>query len=630
MLGVAEVFATANVPEGVYTGVTLVLSDPRLVFADAPGMVITDVALPEAGRLFVPVEFVVLTGGEGLLVLDLGGIRVFALETGGHSFEPDLQVVLDAAAVTANAVGRIDDVRPDRGVFRLESESMEVEVDFLTAVIFMPGDFEAPSGTAYDLVEDADVLALGTLGQDGTLMAQVIVVLALPEAEHGGGEYGDDEYGDGEHGDDEYGDDEHGDDEYGDGEHGDDDHGDGEYGDGEHGDDEHGDGDYGDGDYGDGDYGDGEEDFFRHMMMEIIEEIFEHAQEIDVNGDEMLSFEELHDMFPELSEEDFHWLDKNEDGVLTREDFEERFEERENHEFRVDEVMPSQGPVWGGNVVKLVGAFPVREAIASVETASRHYAVYFGEQRAEFDDSRDFVMTRTAMYVVAPPAMNLDAQVVLVDVVALDEDGEPMDASTPGEYKYVEEIDEGVRGVVDDLGLVVEGQDAFRLQTGHDRILVLYTDALIYLPWDEQDPTGAKEDLADGAVVLVHAMRNKHAALEARAIFILEYPDEAPHPEELAGYVGGLGDEHEGRAVFALWDGEDHVGVLYGDAVVYLPWDEHGPTGNIENLENGAMVVVAGVWHEDGVFVAHALYIVEFAHDEEENTSEPEPEVLHR
>ncbi len=77
-------------------------------------------------------------------------------------------------------------------------------------------------------------------------------------------------------------------------------------------------------------------------------------------------------------------------------------------EFEVREIIPSLGPIDGGNAVKIVGTFPVISAIETVAEAAAAYSVYFYTSTARgdlsFDDSSvPQVVTADAIYAIVPP-----------------------------------------------------------------------------------------------------------------------------------------------------------------------------------------------------------------------------------
>ncbi|HOZ47485.1 MAG TPA: IPT/TIG domain-containing protein [Candidatus Hydrogenedentes bacterium] len=75
--------------------------------------------------------------------------------------------------------------------------------------------------------------------------------------------------------------------------------------------------------------------------------------------------------------------------------------------YHLEEAVPNQGPVEGGNEVALLGFFPVAQTITSVEAAAAAYRVYFGPMDgvpADFDASVENIIAADKVYVIAPPS----------------------------------------------------------------------------------------------------------------------------------------------------------------------------------------------------------------------------------
>jgi hypothetical protein len=69
----------------------------------------------------------------------------------------------------------------------------------------------------------------------------------------------------------------------------------------------------------------------------------------------------------------------------------------------VTELIPSQGPLRGGQTVRLMGSFPLLASIGSAEAAYAIFGVYFGGIRAPFPSGVPEIVTSSSMYVVVPP-----------------------------------------------------------------------------------------------------------------------------------------------------------------------------------------------------------------------------------
>jgi len=169
ILNMRDLIDSAAVPEGVYTGAILSLSNAMAVFSSDPATIVP-VDLLDGGTLRVPTEFEAVENGEGLLVFDLGGITLVELDAGGFQLVPDLQVGL-FASVQAQARGEIKKVDRDEETIVIEKRRARILVDVSQAVIFLPEDFDTPTGAIEDLAEDMDVLVIGTLNFDGSIAA---------------------------------------------------------------------------------------------------------------------------------------------------------------------------------------------------------------------------------------------------------------------------------------------------------------------------------------------------------------------------------------------------------------------------------------------------------------------------
>ncbi len=194
LVGVSEVIDTAQVPPGTYTGVELVVSSGTLILSANLDVTIEDVPLPNDGRLLIPVQFAVEENGESFLVLNLGDINLVELDDGTFELTPELTAEVTEDSIIAQAVGKIRGLDETTGSFTLTKGDSELAVNSALAIIFLPGDFDMPSGSIADLAEGAKTFVLGTLEVDGSLTANIIVILKF--AGEDGGE-GEDEEGSG-------------------------------------------------------------------------------------------------------------------------------------------------------------------------------------------------------------------------------------------------------------------------------------------------------------------------------------------------------------------------------------------------------------------------------------------------
>jgi hypothetical protein len=84
---------------------------------------------------------------------------------------------------------------------------------------------------------------------------------------------------------------------------------------------------------------------------------------------------------------------------------EDKREAQPKDELVVTAVVPSRGPLTGGQAVCVAGSFSVIETIRSAQEAYDIYGVYFGKIRAEFCTGVPEVVTATSMYVITPPGV---------------------------------------------------------------------------------------------------------------------------------------------------------------------------------------------------------------------------------
>lgn len=176
---VADLLASTTVPAGSYTGVELVITKATLIRADNPEAPI-DVALAGSGTYSLNFAFDIVEESSGLLYLDLGGLNLFQQDDSTYQLAPDLSAALRGSVADTRVEGTIESVDPASHSFVLAVGAARVTVDFSGAEIFLPTDFETPSGTASSLAVDTGVAVVGTVGLDDTLAPETIVILDLP------------------------------------------------------------------------------------------------------------------------------------------------------------------------------------------------------------------------------------------------------------------------------------------------------------------------------------------------------------------------------------------------------------------------------------------------------------------
>lgn len=180
LVGVNDVLDSAVVPEGTYTEVQMLISTPKLTLASDTSTVLENVTLLDGGNLTVPADFTATNDGTGLLVLQLGSISLVSLDDGSYQLVPDLQVDLFDSSVEAQAIGVISTVDTAGNTFVLKRDTAEITVNFESAHIFKPSDFDTPTGTVADLVVGLKIFASGTLSADGSLLCDLLVL--FPES----------------------------------------------------------------------------------------------------------------------------------------------------------------------------------------------------------------------------------------------------------------------------------------------------------------------------------------------------------------------------------------------------------------------------------------------------------------
>ncbi len=198
LLGLSEVLDTARVPLGTYSSLELVFSSATLYLASAPSVALTNVSFFDNGRIRVPVDLVIANESEGMLLLDLGGIHLTQLDAGDYVLTPEIAVSKPQTPVPSQAIGRIQQLDLAAGQLVLGRKNTSVTVDFVDARIFRRNDFDTPTGSSSTLRVGDEYLALGTLGQSGALIADLLVQLDDDGDDDSEGEGDDDSEGEGD------------------------------------------------------------------------------------------------------------------------------------------------------------------------------------------------------------------------------------------------------------------------------------------------------------------------------------------------------------------------------------------------------------------------------------------------
>ncbi len=177
LLDINELIESAEIPAGNYSGALIQFCEPMLVLADTPDTVISDIALPDDGFFQVPAGFTAVENEAGLLVFDLGGITLIELDSGGYQLVPDLSVDLFDTSLLGQAVGEIHEIDTERELLVLKKRDMRLIVDYSGASIFLPDDFNTPTGTPEDLMDGQEIFVFGAINFDGSLAASAIVIV---------------------------------------------------------------------------------------------------------------------------------------------------------------------------------------------------------------------------------------------------------------------------------------------------------------------------------------------------------------------------------------------------------------------------------------------------------------------
>ncbi len=176
LTGISELLSESSITAGHYTKVRLTVKDPKLVLATDPETVITDIQLTANGRLFVSESFDLPDGQTSLVLLDFEGLHIVETGNGKYVWTPQLRARISVAPAQAVVTGTISAVDTSTATLtvNVSENGQPVEVDYGSAVIFLPTDTDTPSGTADDLVVDTTLTVEGTLSVSGPLHADTI------------------------------------------------------------------------------------------------------------------------------------------------------------------------------------------------------------------------------------------------------------------------------------------------------------------------------------------------------------------------------------------------------------------------------------------------------------------------
>lgn len=177
---VSAVLSSSEVKPGTYAQIRLEIENPRLVLASDPETAITDIQLTANGRLFISGEFEIPEGENQLLVLSFGGIHLVETGSGKYVLTPQLRADLEVSDANAVAAGTIAEIDNAAGTMVVTlADGSTVDVTYVGAVVWLPGDTDAATGTEADVAVGVEVEVQGLLDVYGTLTAQNIRIQAI-------------------------------------------------------------------------------------------------------------------------------------------------------------------------------------------------------------------------------------------------------------------------------------------------------------------------------------------------------------------------------------------------------------------------------------------------------------------
>ena len=175
---VPEVLSCVEVPAGFYTKVRFSIADPALVLSSDPDTVITDIHLTANGRVYISEQFELPEEESYLLILHIESIHLVDEGNGSYVLTPQLRIEFEIEPMEGKVCGAIVDIDKDTDNFTLAMcDGSEIGINYVDALIFLPGDTDTPTGTEDDLEVGDYVIVSGTVWVDGTLTADSIRVL---------------------------------------------------------------------------------------------------------------------------------------------------------------------------------------------------------------------------------------------------------------------------------------------------------------------------------------------------------------------------------------------------------------------------------------------------------------------
>ncbi len=169
--GLSQLLSTDNVPPGKYEGITINISNPRLVLKADLNTVITDVQLTANGRLFIKQDFELPAVQHSLIVLDFGGIHLVHTGQGKYVLTPQLRATITVQNAAVTLQGTIVSVDTSNHSMVIDNNGQNVTVFYDPTKIFLSTDTTTPTGTEADLTVGASVTVDGFMEANGTVTA---------------------------------------------------------------------------------------------------------------------------------------------------------------------------------------------------------------------------------------------------------------------------------------------------------------------------------------------------------------------------------------------------------------------------------------------------------------------------
>ena len=176
---VAALLSSTTAPAGAYEGIEVKVSSATLILATSPDEV-HELVLAENGNYSLDFAFEIVEDSSGLLYIELGGLSVFQQDDSSFLLAPELSAALRESMPDTRLEGTIASVDSATESLVLTVGSGSFTVDYDGAAIFLPSDYDTPSGTTANLVSGTRLAVTGTVGLDDRIAPETIEVLDLP------------------------------------------------------------------------------------------------------------------------------------------------------------------------------------------------------------------------------------------------------------------------------------------------------------------------------------------------------------------------------------------------------------------------------------------------------------------